>query len=196
MLEYFMQATLFDTPVLKQLMKGLSWLFLKITRFSIHGVPPKGRGYVMIAAPHTSNWDFPYLLAMAYTLDIKIHWMGKASLFKGVWGPVMRYLGGISIDRSKNTNMVQQVVEYYEAHPETIVVIPPEGTRGKADRWKSGFYHIAVGAKVDIALGYLDFAKRKGGILSVYHPTGDIDTDMPEIQAYYDGVVGAKPENF
>jgi len=191
-----MQATLFDTPVLKQVMKGLSWLFLKITRFSIVGLPPKGRGYVMIAAPHTSNWDFPYLLAMAYTLDIKIHWMGKSSLFKGVWGPIMRYLGGISIDRSKNTNMVQQVVEYYETHPGTIVVIPPEGTRSKAERWKSGFYHIAVGAKVDIVLAYLCFAKREGGILNVYTPSGEIEKDMPEIQAYYEGVTGAKPENF
>ncbi len=191
-----MSRTLFETPVIKQLMQVIAWIFLLVTRFKIEGVPPRDRGYVLIAAPHTSNWDFPYMLAMAIKLRINVRWMGKASLFKGIWGPVMRYMGGIAIDRSKNTNMVQQMVDYYTLNPNTIVVIPPEGTRGKAARWKSGFYHIANGANVDIALGYLDFAKRKGGVIDVFTPAGDIDVDLPKIQGYYKDIVGARPENF
>lgn len=191
-----MQRTLFNTPVFKQFMQLVAAIFLLVTRFKIIGDAPRNRGYVLIAAPHTSNWDFPYMLAMAIKLDITIKWMGKASLFKGVWGPIMRFLGGISIDRSKKTNMVQQMVDYYREHPDTIVVIPPEGTRAYTKTWKSGFYHIANGANVDIGIGYLDFSKRIGGIKDTFTPTGSFEDDMPKIRAFYDGIKGAKPENF
>jgi len=151
---------------------------------------PAEKKYVLLAMPHTSNWDFPLALMLAFVYRFNMYWMGKDSLFKGWRGPVMRWLGGIPIDRSSSNNVVAQIVELFDATNSLIVTISPEGTRSKVDRWKTGFYHIAMGADVPIALAFLDYRRKVGGFLSTYYPTGNVDDDIAEIRRLYRGISG------
>ncbi|MEM7570856.1 MAG: lysophospholipid acyltransferase family protein [Pseudomonadota bacterium] len=157
------------------------------------GTAPETDKFVVIAAPHTSNWDLPFMLGVAYSYRIKLHWMGKASLFKPPFGWLMKALGGIPIDRSKKNDVVSQMVDVYAAAEKLAVAIPPEGTRSNVRVWKTGFYNIAHGASVPIALGFLDYSRKVGGIGGVFTTTGDYDADLKEIQAFYAGVVGKYP---
>lgn len=185
-----MRRTLYNTPVLKTIFKGLSWLGLKLAGWKLVGHPPKEQKYVLIAVPHTTNWDFPITLAMAFLFGFEIYWMGKDSLFKGIRGPIMRWLGGIAIDRSKNNNIVQQMVDAFNANDRLVVTIPPEGTRSRVDKWKTGFYYIAHGANVPIALGFLDYKHKTGGFGPAFYTTGDVEKDIAEIRKFYAGISG------
>ncbi|CAM3739218.1 lysophospholipid acyltransferase family protein [Parendozoicomonas haliclonae] len=191
-----MRHTVFDTPVVNQFFNLVSWLALKLAGWKIEGQAPNARKYVLIAAPHTSNWDFPLTLAMAFRLKIKVFWMGKASLFKGPMGPVMRWLGGIPVDRRQANGLVQQVVDEFNRCCDLVVAIPPEGTRSKVQKWKSGFYHVAHNAQVPIALGFLDFKRKVGGIGELFEPTGNYEVDLETIQAFYRDIIGKKPHQF
>lgn len=148
---------------------------------------------VVIAAPHTTNWDLPIMLAVAIYYRVRLRWMGKDSLFKGPFGWLMHALGGIPVDRSKSNNAVAQMVARYNEADALLVAIPPEGTRAKTRYWKTGFYHIANGAGVPIALGFLDYARKVGGIGSVLQPTGDYDADLERIKEFYADVKGKYP---
>ncbi len=185
-----MRRTIYNTPVLKQLLTGVSWLFLKSIGWKLEGQPPTEPKYVLIAVPHTSNWDFPITLAMAFIFDFEIFWMGKDSLFKGWKGPVMRWMGGIAIDRSSSNNVVEQTIEAFNNNDRLVVTIPPEGTRSKVDKWKTGFYYIAVGAQVPVGLGYLDYKRKVGGFKPTFYPTGDADKDIAEMRKMYAGIAG------
>jgi 1-acyl-sn-glycerol-3-phosphate acyltransferase len=149
-------------------------------------------GAVVIAAPHTSNWDLPFMLALAYALGVRPSWLGKRELFRWPFGWIMRLLGGIPVDRSARGDMVRQAVERFDAGG-LFLVIPPSGTRGRAECWKSGFYHIARGARVPIACGYLDYARRVGGIGLVFTPSGDVRADMDRLRAFYAPIRGRYP---
>ncbi len=188
-----MRRTVFDTPVVNHFFNGLSWLGLKLAGWSIEGKAPTMKKYVLIAAPHTSNWDFPLTLAIAFRLKVKVFWMGKASLFRGPMGPIMTWLGGIPVDRKQANGLVQQVIDEFHRCRELVVAIPPEGTRSKVKQWKSGFYHVAHGAGVPISLGFLDFKRKVGGISQIFQPTGDYEADLVKIQEFYKDVVGRHP---
>jgi 1-acyl-sn-glycerol-3-phosphate acyltransferase len=149
---------------------------------------------VMIASPHTSNWDFPLTLASARVCGIRIQWLGKASLFRGPMGPIMRRLGGISIDRSAASGMVGALADELTRREHLVLVVPAEGTRSRSDHWKSGFYRIAQQADVPIVCAYLDRTTRTAGFGTVLRPTGDVRADMDVIRACYAGKVGLKPE--
>jgi 1-acyl-sn-glycerol-3-phosphate acyltransferase len=151
---------------------------------------------VIVVAPHTSNWDFPVLMLMAITLRLKVAWMGKHTLFRPPFGPIMRWLGGLPIDRSARHNMVEQAVESFRTHDRLLLAIPPEGTRKRAPYWRSGFYHIALGAQVPIALAFADYRRKVGGIAGMIMPSGDIDADMALIRDFYSGIIGKRPEQF
>ena len=191
-----MARTIFDTPVINGFLCVLSDLCLKLTGWKKEGQLPDVPKCVVIAAPHTSNWDFVFMLLMAFSFRIKVSWMGKNSLFKGAAGPIMRWLGGIPVDRSKNTGLVQQVVDRFDASSELFVAIPPEGTRGKVKQWKSGFYHVANGAGVPIALAFLDFKRKTGGFGPLFTPTGNYEEDLKTIQTFYANVTGKHPTKF
>jgi len=165
------------------------WLY-SIAGWRVEGTAPQSDRFVVIAAPHTSNWDLPFMLGVAYMFRVRLQWMGKASLFKPPFGWIMRALGGIPIDRSKTNDVVAQMVEVYAAADSLAVAIPPEGTRSNVRVWKTGFYNIAHGAGVPIALGFLDYKRKVGGIGGVFQPTGDYEKDLEEIKAFYAGVVG------
>jgi len=191
-----MHYTIFDTPVVNVLMHWLARLILRLTGWRIVGGVPAAPKYVLIAAPHTSNWDFPVALMVCFALRLRVYWMGKASLFPPLLGAVMRWLGGIPVDRARSGNLVQATVDAYNSNQRLIVIVPPEGTRSKVTQWKTGFYYIAQGAGVPIALGYLDFRRKEAGLSRMFEPTGDIAADMVEIQSFYAGFTGKNPGKF
>ena len=191
-----MRRTIFDTPVVNSFCRILSDICLKLTGWKKEGQLPSVSKCVVIAAPHTSNWDFIFMLLMAFSFQMKVSWMGKSNLFKGPAGPVMSWLGGIPVERSRNTGLVQQVVDRFNSSTELFVAIPPEGTRGKVKQWKSGFYHVANGAGVPIAMSFLDFKRKVGGFGPMFMPTGNYEEDLKEIQTFYRSITGKNPSQF
>jgi 1-acyl-sn-glycerol-3-phosphate acyltransferase len=167
---------------------------LRLAGWELRGRPPELQKYVVIAYPHTSNWDFPLGVAVCVIYRIKVYWLGKDSLFKGPAGPIMKWLGGLPIDRSGVHDVVQQTIDAFDRSEELVLAIAPEGTRSPVQKWKTGFYHIALGAKVPIALGFLDFGKKQAGFLKSYLPTGDIDSDLAAIKTAYAGIQGKYPD--
>ena len=175
-----------STPsIAVRLLRPIGKLWLWAGGWKVAGDMPDLPKFIIVAAPHKTNWDLPNALAAGLHYGLRIHWMGKDSLFKWPFGGVMRRLGGIPIDRSKSNNVVAQMVETFDKAERLIVVIPPEGTRGDVARWKSGFYHIAHGAKVPLVLAFIDYKRREVGVAQMFHTTGDYDTDLAKIQAVY-----------
>lgn len=191
-----MHLTIFETPVINAVMRWVSLLCLRLSGWRIEGITPAEQKYVLIAAPHTSNWDFPVTLMVCFALRLRVYWMGKASLFPPVFGHIMRWLGGIPVDRSKSGNLVQSTVDAFHTSQRLTVIVPPEGTRGKVTHWKTGFYYIALGANVPIALGYLDFKRKIGGIGKMFVVSGDLAKDMADIRQFYCGISGKNPQQF
>jgi 1-acyl-sn-glycerol-3-phosphate acyltransferase len=169
---------------------AIAWLGLRLAGWKLKGRPPNARKFVVIAYPHTSNWDFPLGLSACIIFRLKIYWLGKDSLFKGPAGPIMKWLGGIPIDRSKAQDFVKQVIETFDQSEQMVIAVAPEGTRSAVKKWKTGFYHIASGANVPIVPGYLDYAKKEVGFLESFYPGGDIDKDIPAIKAIYGTIQG------
>jgi len=157
-------------------------------------LPPEMRKVVFIAAPHTSNWDLPFMLAVAWRLRVPLGWMGKKSLFSPPFGTLMRLLGGVPVDRASPAGMVEQIAAEFDRCDALALAIPPEGTRAHAPHWKSGFYRIAVAAQVPIACGYLDYTRRAGGIGPIFRPSGDRDVDAKRLADFYGGVIGKYTE--
>ncbi len=155
---------------------------------------PIERKFVVIAAPHTSNWDFLYFLGVADKLGLPLSFMGKASLFRWPFRKMMLELGGIPVDRSQSRNMVDQMIAEFQSRDTFMLTIAPEGTRGKVRQWKTGFYHIAVGAGVPLVCGLMDYAKKRGGLGPAMWPTGDYDEDMDPVSAYYAQCTPKYPE--
>ena len=193
-----MHHTIFDTPLVNKLLRGLSRAVLRLQGWQVQGsLPPEAAKCVVIAAPHTSNWDLPYTLMVAFCLRLRIYWMGKASIFRGPFGPLMRWLGGIPVDRSKNNNLVAaSAAAIVAAEGPLQLVVPPEGTRGKTRHWKTGFYFIALQAQVPIVLAYMDYARKVSGLGPVFVPTGDVEKDMLEIKRFYAGIRGRNEDQF
>ena len=157
---------------------------------------PEEQKYIVLAGPHTSNWDFPYMIACASILHADPYWMGKKSIFFFPLGWFFKWMGGISIDRSKSNSLVDQMVTIFDGTDRLCVLIPPEGTRKRRENWKSGFYHIAQQANIPLILGYLDYEKKVGAFGELYWTTGDIDLDMKYIQEFYATKVARYPEEF
>ena len=193
-----MHRTIFDTPVVNTLLRGLSLVILKVTGWKVEGaLPANTPKCVMIAAPHTSNWDLPNTLMVAFALRLNIYWMGKASIFKPPFRHLMMWMGGIPVNRERASNMVAASAQaIMDADAPLQMVVPPEGTRQKTRYWKTGFYYIALGAKVPIVLAYMDYADKRAGLGPVFHPTGDIERDMAEIKAFYAPLRGRNADQF
>ncbi len=171
------------------------WLLLWRWDTVAHDGPMPQR-CVVIAAPHTTNWDFPITLAMARVSGVRISWLGKASLFKGPMGPIMRRLGGVAVDRSAPGGMVAALAGELRTRDELRLVVPAEGTRSRTEYWKSGFYRIAESAEVPIVLAFVDRSTRSGGFGPAIEVTGDVRADMDLIRAFYDGKTGLHADRF
>ena len=164
---------------------------LRLLGWKVEARLPQARKFVLVGAPHTSNWDFILMLLIMNALGLQLNWVGKDSLFNGSFGSLMQRLGGIPVDRSARNG---QMVAAFDRREAMILVIAPEGTRGKSEYWKTGFYYIAQGAKVPIALGYVDYAQKIGGIGASLQPSGDLQADMLPIARFYAGVTGKHPQ--
>ena len=156
-----------------------------------HPLPEKA---VIIAAPHTSNWDFVYFFGLTARLGFSAHWIGKHTLFRPPWGAMMRRLGGIPIDRRSSQNMVAAMADQFARRDRFRLVIPPEGSRGSVRRWRTGFYYIALAAKVPIVIGMMDYAKKTAGLGPAFMPTGDYEADMAVLTDFYRTVTPRHPD--
>jgi 1-acyl-sn-glycerol-3-phosphate acyltransferase len=186
-----MKYTFFETPVLKTILRIFSIYYLKLIGWKVIGaLPVDTPKYVVIAAPHTSNWDMPMTLMCTFALRAKMHWMGKSSIFKWPFKTIMMWMGGIPIDRTKSNNIVDETIKLFNEHDELIITVPPEGTRKKAERWKTGFYHIARGAGVPIVCAFLDYKNKECGVGLTLMPTGDLEADMDKIKSFYNTKTG------
>src|SRR5262245_40751174 len=146
---------------------------------------------VLIAAPHTSNWDLPFMIAFAMAFELHISWMGKHTLFHGLFGRFMRWLGGIPVRRGERSGLVEDMAALFAEREELVLAIAPEGTRGRADHWKSGFYRIAREAQVPIVPAYLDYGTRTAGFGPPIVPTStSLRADMDRLRAVYAGKRG------
>lgn len=175
------------------------WLarrLLQLLGWKLEGEKSPCRHYVLIAAPHTSNWDFPLMLMFAAAFDIKVTWMAKHSLFWPPLGWMMRAMGGMPIERHRSNNVVDAMVAAFSTRDELVLVVPTEGTRERSEYWKSGFYHIARQAAVPIVPSFLDFGKKRGGFGPAMEVSGVPATDMQYFRDFYSGMQGKFPENF
>jgi len=193
-----MHRTIFTTPGLSSLLRGLSLAWLRLAGWTVQGeLSPEARKSVFIAAPHTSNWDLPYTLFAAFALRLTPYWMGKASIFRFPFGALMRYLGGIPVDRSRSSNLVAASAEALQAADGPVqLIVPPEGTRSRTIYWKTGFYWIAVTAKLPIVMAYMDYPRKLVGLGPLFTPTGDVDADMASIKRYYAQFKGKNSDQF
>ncbi len=193
-----MHHTIFDTPIVNTLLRALSIVFLKCTGWRVEGaLPPNGQKSVLIAAPHTSNWDLPYTLMVAFALRLNIYWMGKHQLFRFPFRGIMMWLGGIPVTRETSNNLVAASVAAIQAAQGPLqLIVPPEGTRNHNRYWKTGFYYIAVGARVPIVMAYMDYERKISGLGPVFQPSGDIEADMQAIKAFYAPFKGKNADQF
>ena len=172
-------------------------LLFRLRGFKIQEtIPEDVKKCVVIAAPHTSNWDFVYAIAMINIIETKFNYFIKSELFK--W-PLKKYLiktGGIAVDRKSNHNFVDQCISHFKTRDRFVLVVPPEGTRSKVKKWKSGFYHIALGANVPLFLGYIDYEKRTIGFGKMLTLSGDKEKDIQEIRNFYQNIQGKYPDKF
>jgi 1-acyl-sn-glycerol-3-phosphate acyltransferase len=192
---YFMTGAVISTQTKKyRFSTFLGRTFLKAVGWTLDDRLPKDPKMVVVYAPHTSNWDFLYMLMAAYALGLHPNWMGKKELFWGPLGWLFRNLGGISVDRKKKTNVVEQTAQVFRERQSIILGIAPEATRSKAHYWRSGFYHIARQAGVSVHFAYLDYPNKTAGIAPGFVPSGDMDADMEIIREFFQDKIGKYPD--
>jgi 1-acyl-sn-glycerol-3-phosphate acyltransferase len=182
-------------PVSSKLTYWIGRLWLTAFGWDVEGEVAETKTAVLIAAPHTTNWDLPHMLAAAWVFRLRISFLAKHSLFEGLFAGFFRWLGGIPVDRTAPHGLVHQVAEQLNAADKLVVAVPPSGTRGKRDYWKSGFYWIAHTAQVPIIGGSLDYERKIAHLGFSFMPTGDIVADMERIRAHYASIKGKFPEN-
>jgi 1-acyl-sn-glycerol-3-phosphate acyltransferase len=168
--------------------------FYRMQGWKAVGTPPPGGRYVIIAAPHTSNWDFVYFLGLVNELGLDAHFMAKDSLFRWPMGGFMRDMGGISIDRSARHNVVDAMIAEFALRDRFALTIAPEGTRSAVQQWRTGFYHIALGAGVPMVVGLMDYGRKVGGLGPAIMPTGDYKADMQQVAEIYQSATPKHPE--
>jgi 1-acyl-sn-glycerol-3-phosphate acyltransferase len=173
------------------------FIFTKLMGWKlVNNFPKDLKKYVVIAAPHTSWQDFPIGILARNTSGVKINFIGKASLFKGPFGFFFKGLGGTPVDRSTSNNLVDAIINIFDEKEEFRLALSPEGTRKKVDQWKTGFYHIAKGAKVPIVMATLDFGKKQVKISEPFYTTDDKDKDFEHFYSFFDSDMAKVPEQF
>ncbi|MEO5588910.1 MAG: lysophospholipid acyltransferase family protein [Gemmatimonadaceae bacterium] len=175
--------------------RALGRSMLGLARWHFEGTLPDVPKFVMIIAPHTSNWDFFIGLWAMFAIGFRISFLGKHTMFNPPLGPIMRWIGGIPVDRATRADRVAAAVASFERAEQLILVVAPEGTRRRVDGWKSGFYRVAEGAGVPIVPVAFDFGRRVVSVGEAFTVTGDHDADMVTLRALYRGVTAVHPEN-
>lgn len=177
------------------MLKTISRLILQMWGWTADSRIGQVDKYVLIGAPHTTNWDFPLTLLGLSSMGIRFSWVAKHTVFIWPLGFFLRAIGGIPVDRRAGTAFLKRTIELYNERSRFILAIAPEGTRSRTRYWKTGFYIIARKAEVPIALGYVDYRKKQIGIGKIFTPSGDIEQDFELIRDFYRDKVGKFPEN-
>lgn len=178
--------TIFDTPVITPIMRFLSYWICKMHRWKVARKIDLENRCVLIGVPHTSNWDLLAFLATALLHQSKVYWLGKKSLFRSPYGWALRWLGGISVNRSMRSKTVEFCAELFQQRKDFVLLIAPEGTRQAVNEWKSGFYYIAQRAGVPIGLAYINRLRRESGVGEMFYPSGNYQLDLNSIQQRYE----------
>lgn len=176
--------------------RGLGKAVLKIMGWDIEGELPNLPKFVVIGAPHTSNWDFVLAIAVLLALGLDARWLGKHTIFRAPFGGLMRWLGGVPVDRSARHGIVAQTVEVFASRDRFVLGVAPEGTRTRVAQWKTGFYRVAEGAGVPIVPAYFDYPRKALGFGPPFDLSGDPEADMLRIRAFYTPFEGKKPDQF
>ncbi len=176
------------------LRRAVARLFWAFSRWTLVSEPAPKRPTILIGAPHTSNWDFVLMLAIAWRLGIDVRWLGKKSLFSGWRGPIMRGLGGIAVDRDDPARVVGEVVARVHSGEVFGLVVTPDGTRSGHTHWKSGFYRIARETGMPLTLGFVDRTTMTTGLGPTIEVTGDVAADMDRVRAFYADKAGLRPQ--
>ena len=170
--------------------------FFRLFGWQVTGTLPNLPKMIIIGAPHTSNWDFPLAMNLIFYLGVRFNWMAKKEFFVAPFSRIWLWLGGVPIDRSAASGVVTQTVAAIQQRATIVLAIAPEGTRSKVARWRTGFYHIAHNAKIPIVPVLVDYGRKTLTITEPFTPTGDIESDMPLLQARYQGVLGKNHDKF
>jgi 1-acyl-sn-glycerol-3-phosphate acyltransferase len=181
-----MQKLTFSQRLARAILKMIGW--------ELAGSFPDLPKYVLVGAPHTSNWDFPLAMLLMFGSGVRFNWIGKNSLFRWPLGSFFRRMGGIPVRRESTTNFVGQIVEAFERSTRLIIAIAPEGTRSMVTRWKTGFYYMAVGAQVPLVLGFVDYGRRQVGVGPVIYPSSNIEETFAQLRAFYTDKTGKYPD--
>jgi 1-acyl-sn-glycerol-3-phosphate acyltransferase len=185
--------TVFGTPLLAAFLGWVSRAVLRLRGWrTIVRLPQRGRAVVVIA-PHTSYWDFPVLIMVALAHRLTVHWMATDALFRRPHRWFFRWLGGMPVDRSRRTGLTAAGVAAFDGGVPLLLAIAPEGTRYRAERWRTGFYHMALGARVPILLAFVGSSTRTAGAFEWFVPTGDLMADGERIRRFYEAKVGIRP---
>lgn len=192
-----MQYTLFSTPILSSVLRLISRVMLKIIRWRVIGsLPEEQRKYVLIVAPHTSNWDFILFIFAVSVLRLQPSVLIKSSLFIGPLGWFLRYCGAIPVNRTQANSLVDYITGIYTERDEFVLIITPEGTRSANPNWKRGFHHVATKAEVPILVVSVDSTKRVIAIEGLMEPSDDVAADMLKLKQLFDSKSGLKPKNY
>ena len=189
-----MKTTIFTTPILSPIFRLISASIMRLRGWRVEGTLPDIPKFIIIGAPHTSNWDFVLFLGIIFHLKADVRYMGKAELFRPPHGWFFYWCGGIPVDRKKSTGLVDQMVEAVNRSEKLILVIAPEGTRHHVAEWKRGFYHIAKKAGLPIVMAKVDGKQKTAHVGETFHLTDDIEADMQSIQNAFAGLDGINPK--
>ncbi len=178
------------------MLKVISRLILKMSGWRMEGEVPSAKKFIVIVAPHTSNWDYIIGQLFYFSLGIRSKIMIKKELFFFPLNILFRLVGAIPVERGKKTGIVEQLAEEFRKRDEMILTITPEGTRKRVTEWKKGFYRIAMKANVPVVLGYFDYKRKVAGVGGFFEITGDEKEDMRRIKMFYRNVNAKHPEKF
>lgn len=168
--------------------------FLYFTGWKIEGTLPSVSRIVVVCAPHTSNWDFIYGMIMVLAIDIRVNFLAKKSIFVPVFKILLNKLGGIPVDRENPELLVQKIGDYSKNNEGVLIAVTPEGTRKKVLKWKTGFLRIAkISNSIILPLG-IDYPSKTFTLGKVYHPTGENEKDIRELQLILKDYKGRHPD--
>lgn len=177
------------------MIKKIASFIFYLSGWKVEGeVPSDIKRYIIIAAPHTSNWDFFYGRLCFFIKDVPLKFCIKKEWFRFPFNLILKPLGGIPINRNKNTNLTDEIAAVFGDYEELAIMIPPEGTRSYNPNWKKGFYYISQKANVPIILGYIDYEKKIGGFGPVFHTSSNVENDIEKMKEFYRDIKGKYPE--
>ena len=172
--------------------RSIGRAYLRLAGWRIEGTFAADPKYVVVVAPHTSNWDFALVVAVVFAIELRVSWLAKHTMFVSPFKTILRWLGGIPVNRSASHGVVGECVQAFNSSPALMLALTPEGTRKGVSKWKSGFYLIASKAGVPIMPVGFDYRKHVVHLMPLFQPSGNLEQDLPIIQAKFTDIHGLR----